>query len=114
KHLVGGMCETDYSGYPDCRDDTLKALQATLNLGLESRLVIDTPLMGLDKAATWHLAEALGGALLVDLIREETHSCYHGDREHSPEWGFGCGRCPACDLRKAGYEKFQLATRAAA
>jgi 7-cyano-7-deazaguanine synthase len=106
KHLVGGMCETDYSGYPDCRDDTLKALQATLNLGMESRLVIDTPLMWLDKAATWALAHELGGDLLVDLIRFETHTCYHGLREQLHEWGYGCGECPACELRKAGYEKY--------
>jgi 7-cyano-7-deazaguanine synthase len=112
KHLVGGMCETDFSGYPDCRDDTLKALQATLNLGMESRLVIDTPLMWLDKAATWRLANELGGDLLVDLIRVETHTCYHGDREHSHDWGYGCGKCPACDLRRIGYEKFQSSTRA--
>ena len=107
KHLVGGMCETDYSGYPDCRDDTLKALQATLNLGMESRLVIDTPLMWLDKAATWALAHELGGDLLVDLIRFETHTCYHGLREQLHEWGYGCGECPACELRKAGYEKYR-------
>jgi 7-cyano-7-deazaguanine synthase len=106
KHLVGGMCETDYSGYPDCRDDTLKALQATLNLGMESRLVIDTPLMWLDKAATWALAHELGGDLLVDLIRFETHTCYHGLREQLHEWGYGCGECPACELRKTGYEKY--------
>jgi len=106
KHLVGGMCETDYSGYPDCRDDTLKALQATLNLGMESRLVIDTPLMWLDKAATWALAHELGGDLLVDLIRFETHTCYHGLREQLHEWGYGCGECPACELRKAGYERY--------
>jgi 7-cyano-7-deazaguanine synthase len=106
KHLVGGMCETDYSGYPDCRDDTLKALQATLNLGMESRLVIDTPLMWLDKAATWALAHELGGDLLVDLIRFETHSCYRGEREQLHKWGYGCGECPACELRKAGYETY--------
>ena len=106
KHLVGGMCETDYSGYPDCRDDTLKALQATLNLGMESRLVIDTPLMWLDKAAAWALAHELGGDLLVDLIRFETHTCYHGLREQLHEWGYGCGECPACELRKAGYETY--------
>ena len=106
KHLVGGMCETDYSGYPDCRDDTLKALQATLNLGMESRLVIDTPLMWLDKAATWALAHELGGDLLVDLIRFETHTCYHGLREQLHKWGYGCGECPACELRKAGYETY--------
>ena len=108
KRLVGGMCETDFSGYPDCRDDTLKALQATLNLGMDSRLVIETPLMWLDKAATWRLANELGGKVLVDLIRVETHTCYHGDREHSHDWGYGCGKCPACELRKVGYEKFRL------
>jgi 7-cyano-7-deazaguanine synthase len=106
KHLVGGMCETDYSGYPDCRDDTLKALQVTLNLGMESRLVIDTPLMWLDKASTWALAYELGGDLLVDLIRFETHSCYRGEREQLHKWGYGCGECPACELRKAGYETY--------
>jgi 7-cyano-7-deazaguanine synthase len=110
KHLVAGMCETDFSGYPDCRDDTLKSLQATLNLGMESRLVIDTPLMWVDKAATWHLAKDLGGELLVDIIRTETHTCYRGDREHSNDWGFGCGSCPACELRRGGYEKFRLMT----
>ena len=106
KHLVAGMCETDYSGYPDCRDDTLKALQATLNLGMESRFVIDTPLMWLDKASTWALAHELGGDLLVDLIRRETHTCYRGQREQLHEWGYGCGECPACELRKVGYEKY--------
>ncbi len=112
KHLVGGMCETDFSGYPDCRDDTIKALQATLNLGMESRLVIDTPLMWLDKAATWRLAEELGGKALIELIRVETHSCYLGDRERWNDWGYGCGKCPACDLRRRGYEKFRLSTPA--
>ncbi len=106
RHLVGGMCETDYSGYPDCRDDTLKALQATLSLGMDQRFVIHTPLMWRDKAATWVLAEELGGAALVELIREETHSCYHGDRTHRHDWGYGCGACPACDLRQKGWEAF--------
>jgi 7-cyano-7-deazaguanine synthase len=110
KHLVGGMCETDFSGYPDCRDDTLKALQATLNLGMASRLVIDTPLMWIDKAATWALAMELGGSSLVDIILRETHTCYQGDREHLHEWGYGCGSCPACDLRQKGYREF-VATR---
>jgi len=104
RHLVGGMCETDYSGYPDCRDDTLKALQATLSLGMDRRVVIHTPLMWRDKAATWALAETLGGAPLVSLIRDETHSCYLGDRSHSHDWGYGCGECPACGLRRAGWE----------
>ncbi len=106
KHLVGGMCETDYSGYPDCRDDTLKALQATLTLGMDRRVVIHTPLMWRDKAATWELARELGGMPLVELIREESHSCYHGDREHRHDWGYGCGSCPACDLRRKGWDAF--------
>ncbi len=106
RHLVGGMCETDYSGYPDCRDDTLKALQATLSLGMDHRFVIHTPLMWRDKAATWALARELGGDALVGLIRDETHSCYLGDRDHRHEWGCGCGDCPACGLRRAGWEKF--------
>lgn len=113
RHLVGGMCETDYSGYPDCRDDTLKALQATLNLGMESRFVIDTPLMWIDKAATFALAERLGGSELLDLIVEETHSCYLGDRSTRHEWGYGCGNCPACELRAAGWQAF-VERRAAA
>src|SRR5438067_5845938 len=103
RHLVGGMCETDYSGYPDCRDDTLKALQATLSLGMDHRFVIHTPLMWRDKAATWALARALGGEPLVELIRAETHSCYHGDRSELHDWGYGCGACPACDLRRKGW-----------
>ncbi len=106
RHLVGGMCETDYSGYPDCRDDTLKALQATLSLGTERRFVIHTPLMWRDKAATWALARDLGGEPLVELIREETHSCYLGDRSRRHDWGYGCGECPACALRQAGWERF--------
>jgi 7-cyano-7-deazaguanine synthase len=106
RHLVGGMCETDYSGYPDCRDDTLKALQATLSLGMDHRFVIHTPLMWRDKAATWTLARDLGGDALVELIREETHSCYRGDRSRRHDWGYGCGDCPACQLRRAGWEKF--------
>ena len=106
KHLVGGMCETDYSGYPDCRDDTLKALQATLSLGMDRRIVIHTPLMWRDKAATWGLACQLGGTPLIELIREESHSCYYGDREHRHDWGYGCGECPACELRRKGWEAF--------
>jgi 7-cyano-7-deazaguanine synthase len=106
RRLVGGMCETDYSGYPDCRDDTLKALQATLSLGMDHRFVIHTPLMWRDKAATWRLAYDLGGDPLVELIREETHSCYLGDRSRRHEWGYGCGDCPACGLRRAGWEKY--------
>jgi 7-cyano-7-deazaguanine synthase len=106
RHLVGGMCETDYSGYPDCRDDTLKALQATLSLGMDHRFVIHTPLMWLDKKATWGLARSIGGAALIELMREETHSCYLGDRTHRHAWGYGCGDCPACGLRRAGWEAF--------
>ncbi len=106
RHLVGGMCETDYSGYPDCRDDTLKALQAALSLGMDHRFVIHTPLMWRDKAATWELARELGGDGLVALIRDETHSCYEGDRVHRHDWGFGCGECPACALRRSGWEAF--------
>lgn len=104
--LVGGMCETDYSGYPDCRDDTLKSLQVTLGLGLDTRLVIETPLMWLDKAATWRLAEQLGGQDLVSMILEESHTCYLGDRSRRHAWGYGCGTCPACDLRRKGYEEY--------
>jgi len=106
KHIVAGMCETDYSGYPDCRDDTVKALQAAINLGMEARFVLHTPLMFIDKAGTWALAERLGGAKLVDLIVEHTHSCYEGDRTQRHAWGYGCGRCPACQLRAAGYARF--------
>ncbi len=104
--LVGGMCETDFSGYPDCRDDTLKALQVTLNLGMDSRFLIETPLMWLDKAQTWQLAHTLGGAALTELIRTETHTCYLGEREILHDWGYGCGECPACELRKRGYGEF--------
>ena len=107
KHIVGGMCETDYSGYPDCRDDTIKALQAAINLGMEARFVLHTPLMWIDKAATWALAERLGGARLIEVIVEHTHSCYEGDRTHRHPWGYGCGTCPACQLRAAGYARFR-------
>jgi 7-cyano-7-deazaguanine synthase len=106
RHLVGGMCETDYSGYPDCRDDTLKALQATLSLGMDHRFVIHTPLMWRDKRATWELARKLGGAGLVELILEDSHSCYLGERGRRHEWGYGCGACPACELRRKGWEAF--------
>lgn len=107
RHLVGGMCETDYSGYPDCRDDTLKALQAALSLGLDTRVTIHAPLMWLDKAATWGMARDLGGDALVALIRDETHTCYLGDRTHKHDWGYGCGTCPACDLRAKGWAKWR-------
>jgi 7-cyano-7-deazaguanine synthase len=106
RRLVGGMCETDYAGYPDCRDDTLKAMQLALNLGMNARFVLDTPLMRLDKAETWDLAERLGGEALVDITREHTHSCYKGDHETRHDWGLGCGHCPACDLRAAGYARY--------
>lgn len=107
KHIVTGVCETDYSGYPDCRDDTIKALQVALNLGMERRFVLHTPLMWIDKAETWRLAETLGGAPLVSLINRETHSCYLGDRETSHDWGYGCGHCPACDLRAEGWARYR-------
>lgn len=103
KRIVGGMCETDFSGYPDCRDDAVKALQAALNLGMESRFVLETPLMWLDKAETWSLAETLGGGALVSLIVEDSHTCYLGERGTRHDWGFGCGACPACELRANGY-----------
>lgn len=106
KYLVTGVCETDYSGYPDCRDDTVKALQVAINLGMEARLVIETPLMWIDKAATWELARTLGGRALVDLIVEKTHTCYEGDRSHRHEWGFGCGSCDACRLRSEGWRRY--------
>jgi len=106
KHIVAGMCETDFSGYPDCRDDTMKAMQLALNLGMESRFVIHTPLMWIDKAATWALARTLGGEALIDIIRRDTHTCYNGDRAHFHDWGYGCGACPACILRAAGYQRY--------
>lgn len=111
KHVVTGVCETDYSGYPDCRDDTIKALQVALNLGMQSRFVLETPLMWIDKAETWSLAERLGGGPLIDLIRDRTLTCYNGDVEHNNEWGRGCGGCPACELRARGYQKFRSAAR---
>ncbi|ACB93914.1 7-cyano-7-deazaguanine synthase QueC [Beijerinckia indica] len=107
KHIVGGMCETDFSGYPDCRDDTVKAMQVALNLGMDRRFVLETPLMWLDKAETWRLAEALGGQALVDLIIEETHTCYLGERGALHAWGHGCGQCPACVLRAKGYAAYR-------
>lgn len=105
-NLVGGMCETDFSGYPDCRNDTIEATGAALNLGMQADFTIETPLMWIDKAGTWALAESLGGKALVDLIVEETVTCYEGDRTHRHAWGYGCGTCPACELRKKGYEKY--------
>lgn len=104
--LVGGMCETDYSGYPDCRDNTLKATQVALSLGMDAPVIIETPLMWLDKAQSWRLAENLGGQDFVSLIQEESHTCYLGTRQQKHEWGYGCGTCPACELRKTGYEQY--------
>lgn len=104
--LVTGVCETDFSGYPDCRDDTMKAMQLALSLGMDKRFLIETPLMWIDKADTWALAESLGGRALVDLIIEHTHTCYRGDREHRHAWGYGCGQCPACELRLRGYAAY--------
>jgi 7-cyano-7-deazaguanine synthase len=103
RHLVGGMCETDFSGYPDCRNGTIKATERALSLGMDVEFTIHTPLMWIDKAATWKLAEDLGGKPLVDLIIEDTVTCYQGDRAHKHAWGYGCGTCPACDLRAKGY-----------
>ena len=107
RHIVGGMCETDFSGYPDCRDDAVKAAQLALNIGMDSRFVVHTPLMWLDKAATWRLAEQLGGAALIELIREHTHTCYLGERSHRHDWGWGCGDCPACRLRAEGWVRYR-------
>ena len=107
RHLVAGVCETDYSGYPDCRDDTIKAMQLALNLGMEARFVLHTPLMWIDKAGTWMLAEELGGEGLVKLEIELTHTCYSGNRKDKHEWGYGCGACPACALRAGGYTRYK-------
>jgi 7-cyano-7-deazaguanine synthase len=112
KHIVTGVCETDYSGYPDCRDDTIKALQVALNLGMDRRFVLHTPLMWIDKAATWKLAESLGGKALVTLINRETHSCYRGERSVLHDWGYGCGDCPACGLRAEGWARYAFGVRA--
>jgi 7-cyano-7-deazaguanine synthase len=107
--LVGGMCETDYSGYPDCRNETLQTLAKALSLGLDKPVTIETPLMYVDKAGTWALADQLGGQVLVDLIIEDTHTCYLGDRTQRHAWGYGCGSCPACDLRANGWEQWRKA-----
>lgn len=106
KHIVTGVCETDFSGYPDCRDDTMKALQLAINLGMDTRFVVHTPLMWINKAETWRLTHRLGGDTLVNLVREETHTCYQGERSLH-DWGRGCGTCPACDLRAQGYHRFK-------
>ena len=113
RRIVAGMCETDYSGYPDCRDDTIKAMQLALNLGMQRRFVLETPLMWRDKAATWELARRLGGDALVELIRVETHSCYLGDRSTLHDWGHGCGACPACELRAAGWQRWRAGAASA-
>ena len=105
--LVGGMCETDYSGYPDCRNETLASLARTLQLGTGAPFRIETPLMWRDKAETWAMAEALGGGKLVGLVAEHSHTCYQGVRDIRHEWGYGCGNCPACALRAAGYETWR-------
>jgi 7-cyano-7-deazaguanine synthase len=107
--LVGGMCETDFSGYPDCRDETIQATAKALSLGLAREVRIHTPLMWIDKAATWVLGETLGGAALTDLVLEETVTCYEGDRSRRHDWGYGCGQCPSCKLRADGYAKFRAA-----
>lgn len=107
RHLVAGMCETDYSGYPDCRDDTIKAMQVALTLGLDKRVAIHTPLMWIDKAETFALAVEIGGEAFLDLLIEESHSCYLGDRSKRHDWGYGCGTCPACQLRAQGFAKFK-------
>lgn len=104
--IVMGVCETDYSGYPDCRDETIKAMQVALSLGMDTSVTIETPLMWIDKQATWAMAHNLGGQVLVDLIIEDTHTCYMGDRGNRHPWGYGCGDCPACELRARGYEAF--------
>ena len=110
--IVGGMCETDYSGYPDCRDDAVKAMQVALNIGMAQRFTVETPLMWIDKAATWALAERLGGPALIEIVGEQTHTCYVGDREHRHDWGYGCGTCPACTLRADGWTRWQAGASA--
>lgn len=111
RHLVAGMCETDYSGYPDCRDDTIKAMQIALTLGLDKRVAIHTPLMWVDKAQTFALAVEIGGDAFLDLLIEDSHSCYLGDRGKRHDWGYGCGTCPACQLRAQGFAKFKTSKR---
>jgi 7-cyano-7-deazaguanine synthase len=111
RHLVAGMCETDYSGYPDCRDDTIKAMQIALTLGLDKRVAIHTPLMWIDKAQTFALAVEIGGNAFLDLLIEDSHSCYLGDRRKRHDWGYGCGTCPACQLRAQGFAKFKTSKR---
>lgn len=110
--LVGGMCETDYSGYPDCRDNTMKAMQLALSLGLDTAMTLETPLMWLSKAQTWALSEALGGAALTAVVEELSHSCYLGQRDRRHAWGYGCGDCPACRLRATGHAAWRQARAA--
>jgi 7-cyano-7-deazaguanine synthase len=105
--LIGGMCETDYAGYPDCRNETLQTLARALSLGMATEFTIETPLMWIDKAATWALADKLGGRKLIDIILEHTHTCYLGDHERRHDWGYGCGACPACSLRATGWQRWQ-------
>ena len=105
--IVAGMCETDFSGYPDCRDDTIKAMQVAVSLGMGQRFLFETPLMWIDKAQTWQMAEQLGGSALIDILLDDSHTCYHGVREIKHPWGYGCGTCPACELRKTGYSKWR-------
>jgi len=112
RHIVAGMCETDYSGYPDCRDDTVKAMQVALTLGMDRRVTLHTPLMWIDKACTFAMAEEIGAAAFLDLVVEDTHSCYLGDRTHRHDWGYGCGECPACKLRAQGFAIFMSRRRA--
>ena len=113
RHLVAGMCETDFSGYPDCRDDTIKAMQLALNLGMDRRFVLHSPLMWIDKAETFALAHEIGGDPFIDILVEETHTCYLGDRSRRHDWGYGCGTCPACRLRADGFAKWKAASAAA-
>jgi 7-cyano-7-deazaguanine synthase len=112
--LVGGMCETDFSGYPDCREKTIHAVAVALTMALDRPVTVHTPLMWIDKAETWRMAEELGGEPLIAIIRNETVTCYEGDRSHEHAWGYGCGVCPACELRAKGYIKYYatLAQRA--
>lgn len=109
RHIISGVCETDYSGYPDCRDETIEAMEHVLRLGMDAEFELDTPLMWIDKAGTWALAERLGGAQLIDTIISETHTCYEGDRSNRHAWGYGCGACPACELRAKGYDGYLAA-----
>jgi 7-cyano-7-deazaguanine synthase len=110
-HIVGGMCETDYSGYPDCRNETIRAMETALSLGMDRPIALDTPLMWIDKAATWRLAESLGGQALVDLVRDDTHTCYLGERGVMHVWGHGCGHCPACELRAQGWAAYRAGSQ---